>query len=396
MWKPSHRALKLLFCAFALIALSACAVKTDTAKQPAFTNLCDPLLTDCATGELLPCDPLLKDCTTGILLPCDPLLKDCDTGELLPCDPALLLKDCDTGLYITGGVDSSTNYQPSNTVEPPTGGWAAALTTARTDEYDESGGNADQIGAAYAYARGYSGAGITVSFVGQAIDRTHADLAGQLIDGYKADTKDSTANAGSCAGDTAGSCPSEHRSSTHIAGIIAGKTGNFVDGGLIQGIAYGAKMKPINIFQAGTLLATSEDRAFAIAEASKMDAAACTMDSSDTASCAPITVMHNNWISSDFGTCSVMDVDYRCFTDKGDISVDSSIFSDKEKSAWIEAVKTTVLVFGAGAYGHNSENGMVLVLNSESFSREPDVAWSSVTGGGGTSISERPMPDCQF
>ena len=47
---------------------------------------------------------------------------------------------------------------PSNTEEPIAGRWAAALTAARTTEYGLLGANADRIGAAYAHARGYTGA----------------------------------------------------------------------------------------------------------------------------------------------------------------------------------------------------------------------------------------------
>ena len=188
--------LNLFFAAFALIALSACNVSTDSGGKSAFTNLCDPLITECLTNQ-----------------------------PLYPVDP-------------------STGYQPANTETPPTGGWVEALKAARTPEYQASKG-ADRIGAAYAHARGYTGEGTTISMMmTQPIDSGHTDLANKRIKGYKSATNDertnpdTTASAGTCSGET--NC-GDNILGTHIAAIIAGESGN----GGVQGIAYNAKIKPI-------------------------------------------------------------------------------------------------------------------------------------------------------
>ena len=147
----------------------------------------------------------------------------------------------------SGPVDPTIGYQASAADEiPPDDGWRKALSDARTTEYKASGG-ADRIGAAYAYARGYTGEGTIISMMmTQPIDSGHTDLSatGKLIDGYKSATNadrtnpDTTASAGTCAGAT--NCGDDILG-THIAALIAGES----DDEGVQGIAYNAKIKPI-------------------------------------------------------------------------------------------------------------------------------------------------------
>ena len=321
-------------------------------------------------------------------------------------------------LYETGGVDSSTNYQPSNTVEPPAGGWAAALDAARSDEYDETGGAADRIGAAYAHARGHTGAvngdaanPVIVSVMSTPIDRTHADLAGQLtMNGYKADGDVSGMNIATCTGSgvvSAGGCGTADDDSsslrgvrkwgTRYAAIIAGKSGN--DG--VQGIAYGAKIKPINIYQDSGGIANTANRTNAIAHAIIVNKPACDLITDNAAKmtspdCKPIAVMHNDWYLAGTDTYVDTGITYYLNTNFQDFFSRSDTFSEEEKNAWVDAVKTTVVVFGAGDYGQNSINGMVrrFTLPASSLVAAPDAAWSSVPGGGGnlaTSYARLPL-----
>ena len=110
-------------------------------------------------------------------------------------------------------------------------------------EYRENSG-AEAIGAGIAYERDYTGAGVTVSVIGGAINRGEPDLAGALVQGYAASTGDSSENAGTCEGSDCDTQSSDH--STYIAAIIAARQ----DGRGIQGIAYNANIKPIDIINA--------------------------------------------------------------------------------------------------------------------------------------------------
>ena len=158
---------------------------------------CNPATHNCGnngngTGERT-CNPSTHFCETSRIAKntCNALLFDCaGNGAELPCNPALLLRNCDTGSYITGGEDRPTGYEPPNTEAPPAGGWVAALAVVRTDEYHKTRKNtpfsaADQIGAAYAHARGHTGAGVVVSVVGDTIGRAHPDFTGQLVQGFE-------------------------------------------------------------------------------------------------------------------------------------------------------------------------------------------------------------------
>ena len=315
--KSQKTILNLFFCAFALIALSACNVSTDSGGKSAFTNLCDPALKFCNLPSQplrAGCDNITHDCTTGIARP---------TYDISDLEP-----------------DSATGYLPYNTEEPPTGGWARALTAARSDEYNNDGGGANRIGAAYAYARGYNGAGIIISNMGDDIDRDHPEFMGKLIDGYQAGTSNSGSNAGTCQGSLRGCSLSTD--STSIAGIIAARQNPLISGKGRQGIAYGAQIKPIDLFDSSssTLRAVGDRLKAAIEQASGTE----------------IAVLNYEFEDNNLGT----------FTDPTDMrnytfgtSYQISTILPKERAAWIEAVKTTVVVVSHGDNGHNSANGIV-------------------------------------
>ena len=306
----------------------------------------------------------------------------------------------------TGPVDPSTGYQPSASDEiPPDDGWRKALSDARTTEYKASTG-ADRIGAAYAHARGYTGEGITVSIIGWDIDRTHADLSatGKLIKGYGFDSgrvpyTDSTEieNAGTCAG---GGCQTSRlffKTPTHIAALIAGESGNGDNAEpTIQGIAYNAQIKPLNIYEGGIL--TSPFRAKVIEEASIVDFATCDMLTTETAkmassACKPINVMLNGW---NVGRSSLYMGDH--YSDPRELIAQEGAARESlnavEKQAYEKAVENTVLVFPQGDQGKNSINGMVKLYANNSFTvrqtesdgagstRNKDVAWATLNDDG--------------
>ena len=246
-------------------------------------------------------------------------------------------------------------------------GTGGAATARRTIEYQQIA-SYDKIGAAYAHARGYSGAGIIVSAMGREVNRQHVELFRQLMIGYTADTADSTStNAGTCNSDTtvadATDCTAS-RQNTHLASTIAGE--RLSNSGL-QGIAYSAKIKPIDIY-------TRADTD-ALVDNTKLRAAI------GQASGSAITVMNNGWDVSGVGTFidtneePDLNVSYRTANRVSEIS-------DEEIAAWKEAVKTTVVVFGAGDYGHNSENGRVQLYQNSNLTgaRGEPVYWAAIDG----------------
>ena len=360
----SHHILTFFLFAFALTALSACNVSTDSGGEPAFTNICDPDTQFCdSTGALIAdCNNITHDCTTGLARPT--YVID------IPTDPTI------------------GNYLPSIYEAPPNGGWVAALDTARSDEYDEAGGGADRIGAAYAHARGYTGAGVIVSMITRPIDSTHADLPdSQRIKGYGFTLVSSTvtANTSETAGTCAGLACNGRIPSTHIAGIIAGKSGNGDNTEpTIQGIAYNAKIKPINIY-AGTVVA-SDSRALAVAEASGSN----------------IAVMYSDWVAFDIaGTFSQVTTDmaipmddyrYQALRKFTALSGGTDKLFAAEIMAWEKAAEETVIVFAHGDQGSNSETGTVRLYSSTTLTDANyvgDVAWETVEKVGDSSAPVR-------
>ena len=326
---------------------------------------CDPATHNCETGALITgggdCDNTLKFCNTPdeiVKATCNDLLFNCGNGVRLSCDE--LIKICDensddAGLYVTGGVDDATDYEPPNTEPPPDGGWVAALATARETHQYNRNTSADQIGAAYAHARGYTGMNkdtgnsVIVSHVGLGrIAYDNGELEGQLVDGYVANDDNSGTGAGQCSlkGERDADAGSTICSDigTHIAGIIAGKKGGGGSPLRNQGIAYNAKIKPITIYGTDDNgLTTSAKRAEAIKQASGPD----------------IAVMHNSWNIQIEEWADTTTPYYRVSTQ---CCVDPA-----EIAAWVEAVKNTVVVFPAGDNGLNTVNGISKVYSDKDF-----------------------------
>ena len=295
----------------------------------------------------------IYDCKTGVKT-CDNSDKFCHTSQAFREDCNKNIYDCDgIGWYNPGTEDTVTGYLPPETEPPPSGGWDAALIRARTREYretrkgtsDESVSAADQIGAAYAHARGHTGRGVTISNVGLGrIASDHKDLSGQLVRGYVAHSNNSGSGASICErGDKfninlGGSCSNND---LHVAGIIVGKSGN--GDGTIQGIAYNARIKPISIYGSHDRnLTTSAKRANGIRQASGSN----------------IAVMNNSWNQNE----DIFNRD-RAYKHKWPVrfSFGDNAFAvgQSEKDAWKEAAKHTVMVFPQGDHGFNSVNGMI-------------------------------------
>ena len=372
--------LSIFFCVAVLAVLTACGGgdsgggANNTTPEPA----CNPDTHFCDTSGVAKatCDSATYFCdTSGVAkADCNAATYFCETTGALISACVAAIHNCMTGLFNTGGVDSTTNYEPLNTEEPPTGGWVAALSDARNTEYQADGGGADRIGAAYAHARGYTGAGIIISSMGEHVEFTNDDLggAGQLLTGYKASDGSTVFGGGKCSGDGCG----EFTTGTHVAGIMIGKSGNFVegvDGGEIQGIAYDASIKPIDVATNNIFQPTDDDGRrmklnSAIAAASgTVDAAGCTRDSTDTTACANITVMNNGWNP----TVGAPYASGRFY--KGQQPFSTETITSEERMIWEAVVDSTVVVFAHGDSGNNNENGMLKIYTTNALTvREVD------------------------
>ena len=246
-------------------------------------------------------------------------------------------------------------YTPSDGVSPPEGfaSWDLAVADIQAGSDYQRSRHADEIRAAYAHARGYSGAGITVSNMGRPTSRGHADLNTQVLTGYTADSGQKGSEGGDCSA-TDVVCDASNLDSNHLAAIIVGRQHD--DFG-IQGIAYDAGVKSIDILSGDV---SPEELNVAIGEASGSD----------------ITVMNNGWNVSGVGrhTDSSTPTFYKTANK-------ISTINTAERDAWKKAVETTVVVFPAGDYGHNSENGMVKLYTEDTFDTPhspAEKAWNEI------------------
>ena len=275
----------------------------------------------------------------------------------------------------TQSPGGATGYQPPDSIadapnDPDNAGnkfdsWADALEHYRTDEYKASGGRnrigaspADRIGAAYAYARGYTGEGIIIASVGEPIFNAHNDLNGRRDYGYEADGEDGSSTAGLCFS----TCHVNYKKGTHLAGIMIGISGNIdsSEPGPIQGIAYGARIKLIDIV---TDDPTQAEINKAIVEGTKANVATCGGGAYPAiVACKPITVMNSGWDNSVTLSTGAGE-DERHFADAKELT---SIF-EPERVAWRTVVETTVVVFPAGDNGLNTENGIRNLYNNNAL-----------------------------
>jgi hypothetical protein len=107
-----------------------------------------------------------------------------------------------------------------------------------TTEYNTQGGLA-QIKASAAYARGYTGSGITIAIIDTGVDLTHPDLQANILSN-SANCIGSNGNVNNCTVNTAGGSVGNDDAwhGTHVAGIAAAARNGFG----VNGVAYNAKI----------------------------------------------------------------------------------------------------------------------------------------------------------
>ena len=240
----------------------------------------------------------------------------------------------------------------------------------------------DEINARYAYARGHEGEGIIVSSMDSAVNYIHPAFDdGQLVTGFKAIGGIANGENGICRREAIGpssvgtdNCLEERYQGTHLAGIIAGK-----EGARPQGVAYKAQIKPIDIDLNEGGIVTGSQLVAAI----------------QAASGPTITVMNNGW--NRYFTSSY-DED-----DDPDTTDDSYFYQTRgpsilpnERMAWVEAVKTTVVVFARGDSGFNSENGEIKLYDNSGLTGDviKTALWEDVAPAG--KVGNIGLPHSEF
>ena len=230
------------------------------------------------------------------------------------------------------------------------GGGNENLDTAvwETTEYNANYG-LGAINASTAYARGFTGDGVTVSVLDSPFDTNHADLQANLTTAYDAFDGGSTV---SC---PTNGCISSH--GTHVAGTI-GAVKN--DTGM-HGVAPDVTIKPVKIFGNDLSFVTTSQLVNAIAAGSG----------------SGIAVMNNSWGSTKTDTLSYNGSTYyykRPYYNYDDNNssefisgtqtingVTSPIYGlfPTELSAWQTATDDTVVVFANGNDGLNTQTGQI-------------------------------------
>ena len=210
--------------------------------------------------------------------------------SVIPFTPVDTDRDSYTAPDDTAMADNvnRTEYKLSGGAEIPAGATiATAVTAIQADDQYQDSGSADQINAAYAYARNYTGDGIIVSTMGGEIHRGNSDIFNNLlyrtaplrVVGYTADeaADDEADTLGSQNPGTCSATPDCNEiQATHLAGIIVATRNSFGT----QGIAYDARIKPVDIITGDVFQTDTDDRRtklnLAIAAASGIvDATAC-------------------------------------------------------------------------------------------------------------------------
>ena len=338
--------LSFFFTAFALIALSACGGSSGGSSGGGGGG---------SAGGTTGCNPLTTNCHTGLAF-VTPAFDDSDylpTRAAYTVSDTTATEDADRTRYTTV-VDGSTITD-------------AATKISEDAEYLASKGAvstgpapADQIRAAYAYARGHTGNFIDISsLMLNGVFLNNNELSGRVTQGYDAESKTSTASTSVCTIDGTDTRTTYRiafcngHQSTHLAGIMVGNSGD----GRTQGIAYDAQIRPINIGRGNVFQADTDDKReklnLAIGEASSV------VDS----------VMNNGWgrsTTAEYDQDGDSTADYHYNTPSALSTITTGTTSNpSEREAWKTAVSNVVVVFAAGDQGHNSENGMVKLYNTD-------------------------------
>lgn len=257
----------------------------------------------------------------------------------------------DSGGDNSGGDNSGGNDGGSDSGGGDSGGGngddsSQSLDTAiwETSEYNANYGLAS-LNASTAYARGYTGQGVTVSVLDSPFDTDHADLVDNLVTGYDALDGDSAVHC------PQNGCISAH--GTHVAGII-GATKN--DTGM-HGVAPDVSIKPVKIFGNDLSFASHDQLVDAINQGSGV----------------AITAMNNSWGASVNDTLMHQGTTYhykRPFYNYADNSSTEYVYgylgsaaltglSPAEITAWQNATQNTIVVFANGNDGLNTETGQI-------------------------------------
>jgi len=221
----------------------------------------------------------------------------------------------------SGGGSSGGSSWPSNPIDY------------QTTEYNAQYGLGN-INAANAYARGYTGSGVTVSVLDSPFDTDHPNLQNVFVTGYDA-------SSGGTDVTCSGSCTSSH--GTHVAGIIAA---NKNDSGM-HGVAYNAKIKPITIFNSSGVDDTTTSQL---------------VNAINAGGGSSYAAMNNSW-----GVSQVAQINFggAIGTKWARIPSTNSIASSIQ-TAFDNAASNTVIVFSNGNEGWNSSTGRVYYYNSSS------------------------------
>ncbi len=220
-----------------------------------------------------------------------------------------------------GGSSGGGSSWPSNPIDY------------QTTEYNAQYGLGN-INAANAYARGYTGSGITVSVLDSPFDTDHPNLQNVFVTGYDA-------SSGGTDVTCTGSCTSSH--GTHVAGIIAA---NKNDSGM-HGVAYNAKIKPITIFNSSGVDDTTTSQLVNAIEAGAGSSYAA---------------MNNSW-----GVSQVANTNFGgAIGTKWARIPSSGTVASSVQIAFDNAASDTVIVFSNGNEGWNSATGQVPYYNSSS------------------------------
>ena len=162
------------------------------------------------------------------------LVAEAEAEAALPqkADPCLTNTDINNiSCYVTPAGYTPLTFEtlPSGfTVWEGTEGVAEAK---RTSQYKGSGGTnrigpspADQISAAYAHARGWTGAGIIISVMGEPIYTNADEINGKIYAGYKATDRSEVFGSGLCSGTDC--VNNNYKDGTHLTAIIVGSATN--------------------------------------------------------------------------------------------------------------------------------------------------------------------------
>lgn len=270
----------------------------------------------------------------------------------------------------SGGSSETATAAGSGSGGGSSGGSNENLDTAvwETTEYNANYG-LGSINASTAYARGYTGDGVTVSVLDSPFDTDHADLQANLTTAYDAFDGDSDV---SC---PVNGCISSH--GTHVAGTI----GAVKDDTGMHGVAPDVTIKPVKIFGNDLSFVTTSQLVSAITAGSG----------------SGIAVMNNSWGASKTDTLSYNGTSYfykRPYFNYDDNNSSEFISGTQtingvvtpiyglfptELSAWQTATDTTVVVFANGNDGLNTETGQIRLYSDATTSISAGYAPNSST-----------------